>query len=405
MALSTITGVTNAEWWDAAQRISPQFMEHTAKQTYTEFAAKGYENIQYTGASLINEFISVSLMPVLNIINMSHAKNPLEDKGFGEYFDSPNGGIIQRMAINSIKPVSPAYRGIINGNSVDPFVVYKPEATDRFYQYNYDYQSLVTVQDFQIKQIFASDYGMSEFMAGIMEGLRNGYTIQTYENTLEAINAGLNSEKNPLKSTQKITLSSWTDGAPTDDELMEFLRSVMNIQSTFEALPQYDGFNAAGYASTQDTSRLKMLVRVGLKNDIKLQLRVGAYNPGDLALDIDQIEVPHFGGLVPYQDADFTTRLYPVYDSLGHEIGWNTTEGAEEATVTDSSQVYWQDPNKDVIAIIADKGWVFHNRQNPYTVEPIRNPRGMYNNYWANSPRNAINVDSYYNVIAICKPS
>ena len=61
--------------------------------------------------------------------------------------------------------------------------------------------------------------------------------------------------------------------------------------------------------------------------------------------------------------------------------------------------VYWDDPNKDVYAILADKGLVFQMRQNPYEVKPIYNPRGLYTNYWASSPNNGIFVDHYYNMV------
>ncbi|MCD8211797.1 MAG: hypothetical protein LUC17_02065, partial [Oscillospiraceae bacterium] len=387
--------------WDYAKRISPNFQNHTGKLTYEEFASKGFEAIQYTGGDLINEWFGTILMPVLNVINISHAKDPLEEKGFGETYDMPNGGVIQRMAVNSILPMSPSYTGLKNGDSVDPFVVYKPEVSDRFYQMNFDYQAMITVQDYQIKQIFASEYGMSELMAGIMEGLRNAYTIQKYENKLEAINAGINSEKYPFKDSQKVTLKEWQD-APTDENLMEFISDVKNVIAIMETLPQYDGFNAAGFASTQDVSRLKLLVRSDIPIAIQLQLRVGAYNPEDLTLPVDIIGVSNFGGLEAYKDAAFSTKLYPVYDTLGHCIGYNETEGSDTVTV-EKSAAYMKDPNADVLALLADKGWIFESIQNPYTVEPIRNPRGIYNNYFANSPNNAINVDSYYNAIVFTK--
>ena len=54
-----------------------------------------------------------------------------------------------------------------------------------------------------------------------------------------------------------------------------------------------------------------------------------------------------------------------------------------------------------MIAIIADKGWLFESIQNPYRVEPIRNPAGLYQNYWASAPNNAILVDALYNVVAV----
>jgi hypothetical protein len=75
-------------------------------------------------------------------------------------------------------------------------------------------------------------------------------------------------------------------------------------------------------------------------------------------------------------------------------------QGAEEPNV---EQVYWQDPNADVLAIVADKGWMFEGTQNPYNVEPIRNPRGLYTNMWASSVGNTVAIDPLYNVVTISK--
>lgn len=97
-------------------------------------------------------------------------------------------------------------------------------------------------------------------------------------------------------------------------------------------------------------------------------------------------------------DEELTTRAYPVYGPLGDEIGFATTEGATTATLTED-EVYWQDPNEDVLAILADKGVVFETVQNPYEVIPIYNPRGRYMNYWASSPNNGIHWDYFYNYV------
>nr|DAI48962.1 MAG TPA: Head protein [Bacteriophage sp.] len=411
-AINNITGVTNAKLFEQAQKMSPQFESHTGKKTYDELVKSGYSDFNYSGAEFVNEWFKVMMMPVLNIINVSRAVDRLEAAGFGEVYSIPNGGVIQRLSVNSVKPLSPAYRGLKNGDSVDQQIVILPTVNQRFFKMNFDYQSGITIQDFQVKQIMASDYGMSEFMAGIMEGLRNGYTIQLYENKLEVVNAGINGlageggNAHPLKDTQKIVVDSWTDGAPTDADLLSFVADIQDLITAFETTPQTSAYNANGFADVQDISRLKILVRAGIKKKIMRQLIRTSYHDEVLALP-ELIEVPHFGGLVPYKEAAFTTQLYPVYDSLGHQLGFSETKGqiGQDNVTVANTDVFWKDPNSKVLAIVADKGWMFNAIQNPYEVRPAPpNARGLYNTYWASSPANGIFYDANYNFVVISKP-
>ena len=394
MALARIS---NTDLWNKVRDAFPKFANITSKVTSDYFTAQTFEKLKNHPDQVLNDFFELSLRVYLQLINISQAKDPLAQNGFGEYYDQPRGGYIQRMAIDSVKPISPAYKNLENGNSIDPFIVRKPLTHERFFVQNFDYQSMITMpDDFQYKQIFISEYGMSELMAGIMSGLENGYTLQKYANKLQAINAGINSEQNPLLDTQKMVVPLSAD--PTVDELTNFLLAVKNVVTAMTIAPQTYAFNAMHFASTQDKSRLKLLVRAGFKNEISVKLMAGAFNPENLSIPVDIIEVSDFGGLEPYKEDTYTTKLYPVYDKLGAVIGYNELEGQTSVEV-EEWDVHWKDPNADVNAILADKGWIFETQQNPYTVEPIRNPRGLYTNYWASSPNNAIHVDPLYNVV------
>lgn len=397
-----LTAITNANLWDAIRAKFPQFASHTSKATAELFTEKGFEQLKTFDPSTLNDFFNLSMRVYLQLINVSRAKDNLEERGFGEHYDMPLGAYIQRMAINSIKPISAGYKGLTDGTGPDPFVVRKPTATERFFQQNFDYASLVTIPDeFAMKQMFISEFGMSEFMAGIFTGLENGYISQVYLNKLEALNAGINSTKFPLKATQKVNVTI-AGKEPTADELVAFILAVKNLASAFDLAPQTDAFNAMGFMSTQDKGRLKMLIRPGYKEAIAVKVLANAYNQERLTLPFDVIEVPHFGGLKPYKEEAFTTALYPVYNALGEEIGFNSQQGQSTVEVK-TENVFWKDPNENVLAVVADKGYLFTTRQNPYSVEPIRNPRGLYTNYWASSPNNAISVDPLYNLVTFNK--
>lgn len=392
--------ISNVDLWNEIRNRFPQFESHTSKGTKQMFTESGFEALKSGDyPDVLNDFFNLSLRVYLQLVTVSRAKDILDEGDFGEYYNNPMGGYIQRMSINSIKPVTPAFKNLTNGKSVDPFVVNKPEVKERFFKQNFDYQSLLTMpDDFQFKNIFISEFGMSEYMGGLMTALENGYTIQKFENKLEAINAGIHSENYPLQATQIVTASLSAD--PTNEELANIILTMNNIISAMILGPQTNAFNAMHFSTIQDKSRLRILVKPGFKNLIKTKLLANAFNRDELTLDAAIIEVPHFGGLKPYKEAEHTTKLYPVYNSLGTCIGFNEAADQEVVTVEENA-VFWDDPNEDVIAIIADKGWMFHSMQNPYTVEPIRNARGLYTNYWASSPNNTISIDPIYNVVIV----
>lgn len=396
-----MANMTNQDLFNAVRAAYPHFKSITSKGTSEMFTERGFEKVAANNKDIINEFFLLSTRVWLNVVNMSHAKDPLEDGGFGEYFDQPWGAVIQRIAIDTVTPVTPAYKGLQDGASVDPFIVRKPKTTERFFKQNFDYQSMITVpDDFQMKQIFVAEYGVSEFMAGIMEALQNGYIVQKYENKLAAVNAALNSTASPLKDTQKVDITM-AGAYPTEAEAKEIILTLNNIVEAMTMGAQTNAYNALSFKSTQDKSRLVMLVRPGFKNAIRTLTMSGAFNPEYLGIDVNNIiTVENFGGLIPTSNG--STQIYPVYDALGAVIGFNTQENATEVTIQ-TDAVKWKDPNENVYAVIADKGAVFECRQNGYSVEPQRNARGLYTNLFASSPSNTVAYDALYNFVAIYK--
>lgn len=397
-ALANVAKTSNAQFWDLARRFSPDFKSHTAQKTAVDFNEKGFEEIQLSGTQVLNEFFEISMRVAFQLLNVARAKNPLVDKGLVYVYDTPNGGFVQRMSVNSIKPVSPAYLNVKDGQSIDPFVVRKPQIDERFFQMNFNYQSLITVQEYQLKTMFINEYGMGELLSGILAGLANGYTIQEYVNTKECMNAALNSEKFPLKDTQVVTMTDWTANAPTEAQLKELILSVKDTATRMQTVSATGMYNAKGFESIVDADDMVLVLRAGIRNQIDVGLMVGAYNPDRLTLPFEVIEIDDFGGIQHFSDAEFTTPVYPVYDSLGAQIGWNTEENATEATLTDE-QIHKKDPNANVLGMLVQRGAFFENAQNPYTVTPIYNPRGLYTNYIANRPNNGINWDALYNLV------
>lgn len=401
--------LTNLQLWDYLRNKYPKFRSETSKGTADTFTERGFEQLKTFDSSILNDFFDLSMRVFLQKIDVADVKDILEGQGFGESYATPYGGYTQRIAINSIKPVSPAFKGLTNGKSVDPFVVRKGESAERFFTQNFDYQSLITMPDeATYKNMFVDENGMSAYFAGMMKALANGYTLQVYNNKLEALNAAINSVNYPLQATQKFqvaianmdvaTVATADAETAYANQFIAFIQLVRNIVDSMVYTPATGAYNAAGFETTQEVGRLKLLVRPTLANAIASIMKLN--NAEDMSLPIDVVKVPDFGGLKPFADANFETPVYPVYDDLGAVIGYNTVENQKEVTVLPAA-VYWKDPNEKIIGVIADKGVVFTNTQNPYQVEPIRNPRGLYTNYWASSVNNAVLYDTYYNLVTI----
>lgn len=399
---ATTNVMSNAQLWDYLRETNPNFANHTSKATAELFSEKGYEALKRSDVTAIDEFFQLSLRVAFQKVDISQARNPLENSGLVEVYDTPNGGYVQRIAVDSIKPVSPAYKGLEDGDSPDPFVVRKPTSTERFFAQNFDYQSFISVQEIMVKRVFLEEYGMSAYIAGIMQGLQNGYTIQRYENVLEALNTAINSSETPLKDSQEYTITSWTG---SEANLKDFVLLMKDIATAMEVSPQTDAFNANSFATATDASEHVLLVRAGLKNRIEVMLEVGAFNPDRLAMPFEIKEVENFGGIYYIGTVSGTpnTRIYPAVDRFGAKVDgkWVLTEGGSETDAVTVTNVVAIDPNADVIAVIAQKGVVFENIQNGYSIRPIFNPRGLYTNYWADAANNAVCYDSNYDLIRI----
>lgn len=393
--------LSNAQLWDYLRGKYPNFAKNTAKATAELFTARGFEQLQSYDTSILNDYFGLSLRVFLQKVTSADVKDLFEGQGFGESYDTPFGGFIQRMSINSLKPVSPAYKGLNNGDAPDQFVVRKPDVSEQLYIQNFDYQSLVTMPDeATYKNMFINEFGMSEFMAGVMKALNNGYISQKYNNKLEALNAAINSTTYALKETQKYKEIVSNVNSLTADEIIAFIKLVRDIVDAMVYTPATGAYNQAGFETTQDKDRLKILMRPAFANKLATISKLNSME--DMSLPIDIVKVPDFGGLKPYllDQSENKVYVYPHYDSLGVVDAWSLHEDGSTADFAYADALF-EDPNADIQAVIADKGLIFESIQNPYTVEPARNARGLYTNYWASSPNNAISVDRYKNLVTI----
>ena len=342
---------------------------------------------------------------ILQKVDIATVKNPIENYGIVENYLDEWGNTAQRIAVDAMKPVGPAFH-LEDGSSVDMYPIRKPKLSERFFEQNFDFQNFFTLQDFQIRQILNSEFGMDQITSGIMAQMENSYTKQRYINELECLSAGINSTDFPLKENQIIELGSWTDASVTDAELLGFIQDVKNVVSAMTLAPSTSAYNAGEFETAINANDLVLLVRPDLLTAIQTRLMVGAFNKEDLSLPIDVKPVLNFGGLKPYTMVEnVKTYLYPVYNALGEQIGWNTAADKTTVTVNNGDELY-EDVNENVLGIIIQKGTLFTTQQNGVQMIPTPvNARGVYTNYFFNVINAGVHFDYYYNVVLIVKPA
>lgn len=402
---------TNVELWNALRAKYKSFASITAEATADTFTEKGWGEISRNNIPALNQFFELSMRVAFNKMDIARVNTRLEESGLVEVYGGNNGGYLQRISVESIAPISPGFINLTNGDSIDPFIVRKPESKERFFECgNFNYQSLITIQEYQVKTIFLAESGMSAFLAGIMIGLENGYKQQKELNCYKALHECINSTEKPLQDTQKLTVTSWTDGAVTENELLDFITQLQDLATAMDTAITQPGFNANKFDTAVRPEDNVVLVRAGIMNQIKRMKALnthyeGASNMLDIPFTI--IEVADFGGIQHYIMNDGTKQvLYPHYDAkLGNVDGWATSEGGEKVYNLNDKNILVEDLDANVLAVVAQKGLIFEDIKEPYQVQPIYNPRGMYNNYWANAANNMIRYDANYTCVTISKPT
>ena len=396
---------TNVALWNALRAKYKSFESITSEATADTFTEKGWGEISRNNIPALNQFFELSMRIAFNKMDIAKVNTRLEESGLVEVYGGNNGGYLQRISIESISPISPGFINLQNGQSVDPFIVRKPESKERFFECgNFNYQSLITLQEYQVKTIFLDQNGMSSFVAGIMAGLENGYKVQKELNCYKAIHECINSTEKPLQDTQKLTLTSWTDGNVTEAELLDFITQLQDLATAMDTSITQPGLNANKFDTAAKKEDCIVLVRAGIMNMIKRMKALNVHYDGAanmLEIPFKVVEVQDFGGIEHYKGA---TKLYPHYDALGAVDGWAETDGGDKKYDLNAAEVTVKDLDAKVLAVVAQKGLIFEDIKEPYTVQPIYNPRGMYNNYWANAANNMIRYDANYTCVTVSQP-
>src|SRR5699024_1260096 len=111
MAKNPFSVIKKSEIFKIAQKFSPNFQSQTAKVT-AERLNDGWEANKTLPDSMVNDWFNVTMQMILQKVDVATAKNPLED--IVEEYANEYGGVVQRLAVNAMKPLSPKFRGLVD---------------------------------------------------------------------------------------------------------------------------------------------------------------------------------------------------------------------------------------------------------------------------------------------------
>lgn len=383
----------------ALAKDDPTYKSWTSKLTDEIFENAGFEELANNNYQLLADFFNISVRVILQKIQRPKPRIPQVYRDIVEEYPNTEGGIFQRINTKLLKPTSPKFRGLVNGGSVDPFVVRKPETEERFYKQNFDFQNLLTIQEIELKKMFLTEGGINDYITGILSSLDDSYNIQKYELMREVISKAINSTNFPLKASQIIETPKIDENADNDDQaqFLQKLKSVYNLMTTSVVSGK---FNAKGYEHGMYPEEYVLLCRADVWEKIQTELMATTYHTENLNSPFKVDPVKDFGGLI-YKDTSDNTLL-PVYDSFGTVIGFNESG---EGDPLDEDDIVVVDPNEKVQAMLVKKGFIFTTEQDAYQTRAIVNPAGLYTNFWASQPNSSMNYDACYDVILFVEPT
>lgn len=401
---------------------TPTYKKWTAKVTDEIFTEAGFEEIALNNPELIEDYFGLSIRVVLNKIAYVNANIPSTYKAVVEEFDNEQGGILQRITVHPIKPVSPAYRNLEDGMSVDPFIVRKPKSDERFYRQNFDYQSFISLQDINLKKIFLSQDGIFTYIEGITKSFNDAYYIQKYEMFRNMISLTINSTKFPMQPTQKYDGTTNEDLANIDSDVAgeaqaayrEFVNILDDLHGFMKSNVMSDALNAKKFIHGMNPEDYILMMRYSTYNRIKklsgvLVAGTGYINDVFSQLPFRVEMVQDFGGIYYVDESDNILKAVYHYKT-GEQLGFNRDGGVyNPADPSDTNaplpedQITAVDPNSDVFAVLMQRGTIFATKQNAYTIKSIYNPRGEYTNHWASQPNGSFNYDATYDVVTFSK--
>lgn len=361
--------------------------------------------------------------------------------GLLEREDMEFGTALVEMFAGDIQGGSAAEVGAKTGDTIEAFDVALNDVGQLVSTVNnYNFGATLTENGRALKQAWIMKLNGFDTLVSAMTAQVYRYKAQLdFGRVRDAVGSIIDdTEHFPLQETQKMTLSSWTDAAPTDTEINELIGFAKDVVEQMDDVVDVTTLNAAGLTGSMSAENLTLFVRKGLKKYVD-KLLAYTYNEGRLKFPIKVRTLPDFGGCV-YTDAD-NTKLQPVYVDKNTRykgklintngiIGFvdeklNDTPievqgyayksgdayvvdvkiGADTTTLTIKDAAGKFDPHADTVAIIAEKGIVRELSEQPVQHEVYKIPGTNFTQHKFYQVGNAMKTVAYKTFVQIKKPT
>lgn len=282
------------------------------------------------------------------------------------------GSIIGKVQADLLEATTNESWELVNGASIDPFVINLPHVEQKFYNKGVTFEIDVTKPEEQVKGAFASLDSMNNFMSMIETQVRNSMELRLeklVEATIDNMIAVTCDTDAPSRAVHLLTMykAIHTGSTLTSAQAMEdadFLRYACKIMSLYpKRLSRYSVlFNEGGKARHTPKDKLHVVVHTDFAKSIETNLQSTTYHQNLVELPLYE-EVPYWQGSgSAYALAD--TEAIKVTAVIPHDGGETTksvTVGNIVAIMFDHDALGVLKPERKVKTEYNGKGEYFND--------------------------------------------
>lgn len=297
---TVLQGLTNANFVLAVREANPSFKAITPYVSAEYFKTHTVEAFLYDELSEHdrNTFMGLQMQIYIDRVVSPSINDVFAGTNLMEEKTHEFGAIAEHILVDNLPPINPFFVGLTNGQIASPFITRTSNQKDIFFEMNAQYQNMYTRKADEMRKVVSSEYGLSALDAALLQAVMNGKKEQDIEYQFELINTILHSENFKLQDTQVVDVA-WPEN-PTDDQIVNLIRTFKDIKTTVKNTPISNKFNAQKYRTGWNIDDAVMIIKAGVKNKIETIARLNTPE-GGVALPFNQVaEVLHFGGLIPY---------------------------------------------------------------------------------------------------------
>ena len=292
-----------------------QYVNDAVKNILGENAtlvAEDFSNIVDVGTNLAN---ADKLDAFYKAIHDTLVRNIYVDRPYDGYFPDifreswEYGSIMGKVSADLLEATTNEAWELVNGSSVDPFVINIPKVHQKFYNKAVTFEIDVTKPEEQVKGAFASYNSMAGFFAMIDTQVRNSMELRLeklIESVINNMIAVTCDTDNPARCVHLLTLyqaahpgdagiqSLTSADAFYDAGFLRFATYVMMLYP--KRLSRYSVlFNESGAARHTPDSKLHILVHADFAKSVESNLQSTTYHDNLVALK-GYKEVPYWQG-------------------------------------------------------------------------------------------------------------